>query len=80
MRCMFLSSSSEGIKHHGISRIQRNVASREGRGKESLSLVNYPCVMRSLNVFYTLEDKFSECKMDIDLKCIVNKFPMPQIP
>ncbi len=41
---------------------------------------NYPCVMRSQNVFYTLEDKFAERKMDIDLECIVNKFPMPQIP
>lgn len=50
------------------------------KGQGSLSLVNYPCVMRSLNVFYTLEDKFSECKMHIDLECIVNKFPMPQIP
>jgi hypothetical protein len=30
-----LSSSSEGIKHHGISRIQRDVASREGKGKEA---------------------------------------------
>lgn len=56
------------------------MASREGRGKEGLSLVNYPCVMRSLNVFYTLEDNFSEHKMDIDLECIVNKFPMSQIP